>query len=500
MQAKSLSSLGRDDRTNRQIALLLAIGFLGLAGASGTAFWVQRINEQNSRAVAHTLEVESRINAFNSANERAETARRGYLLAPGAAFRLRMQGAQQLRDDLLERIDEITRDNPAQQERLHDLRQMVIELDTLQDQTISGVVGVRERLAQNFGEDGAVLLTRRIRDKAREMLDEEEHLLTARQEQQDTTIFRFNVLLVLTTVLVVALSAMTLTLIRRNLADLRASRNDLNQLNDELEDLVDLRTEALRRANAEIQRFAYIVSHDLRAPLVNVMGFTAELETAREEIHRFAARLDVDQPGLIDRATRSAIEEDLPEAIGFIRSSTRKMDRLINSILKLSREGRRTLTPEPVDVTALVRGILDSLQHRATEQGTTFTLDPLPALVTDRLGLEQILSNLLENAVKYLRPGVPGEIHVSGHEEAARTVISVRDNGRGIDARDHQRVFELFRRSGPQDQPGEGIGLAHVRALAHRLGGTVDLESTPGTGSTFHLSLPHSWQPGDSHA
>ena len=100
MQAKSLSSLGRDDRTNRQIALLLAIGFLGLAGASGTAFWVQRINEQNSRAVAHTLEVESRINAFNSANERAETARRGYLLAPGAAFRLRMQGAQQLRDDL----------------------------------------------------------------------------------------------------------------------------------------------------------------------------------------------------------------------------------------------------------------------------------------------------------------------------------------------------------------------------------------------------------------
>jgi len=312
MQAKSLSSLGRDDRTNRQIALLLAIGFLGLAGASGTAFWVQRINEQNSRAVAHTLEVESRINAFNSANERAETARRGYLLAPGAAFRLRMQGAQQLRDDMLERIDEITRDNPAQQERLHDLRQMVMELDTLQDQTISGVVGVRERLAQNFGEDGAVLLTRRIRDKAREMLDAEQRLLTARQQRQDTTIVRFNVLLVLTTVLVVALSAMTLTLIRRNLADLRASRNDLNQLNDELEDLVDLRTEALRRANAEIQRFAYIVSHDLRAPLVNVMGFTAELETAREEIHRFAARLDVDQPGLIDRATRSAIEEDLP--------------------------------------------------------------------------------------------------------------------------------------------------------------------------------------------
>jgi len=311
---------------------------------------------------------------------------------------------------------------------------------------------------------------------------------------------RFNVLLVLTTLLVVALSAATLALIRRNLSDLRISRNNLNRLNEELEDLVALRTAALRRANAEIQRFAYIVSHDLRAPLVNIMGFTAELETARATIAKLAERLQRDHAGAIDEPSRIAIAEDLPEAIGFIRSSTHKMDRLINSILKLSREGNRVLSPEPIVLADLARGIIDSLQHRAGELGAEFTIGDLPVIVTDRLALEQILSNLLENALRYLRPGVPGRIAITGKQLAGRAVVSVIDNGRGIDPKDHQRIFELFRRSGPQDQPGEGIGLAHVRALAHRLGGTIDVESTPGAGSTFLLSLPLEWRPGESHA
>ncbi|RZM11781.1 MAG: ATP-binding protein, partial [Sphingomonas sp.] len=108
----------------------------------------------------------------------------------------------------------------------------------------------------------------------------------------------------------------------------------------------------------------------------------------------------------------------------------------------------------------------------------------------DRLAIEQILSNLIENATKYLKPGRPGVITVSGHEERGRVLLSVADNGRGIDTRDHARVFDLFRRSGAQDQPGEGIGLAHVRALAYRLGGTIDLTSELGEGATFRLNLP----------
>ncbi|MEO5494206.1 MAG: ATP-binding protein [Sphingomonas sp.] len=114
----------------------------------------------------------------------------------------------------------------------------------------------------------------------------------------------------------------------------------------------------------------------------------------------------------------------------------------------------------------------------------------MPSLVSDRVAIEQILSNLVENAVKYLSPDRPGRIVMRAHAEGPHRIIEVADNGRGIAANDHDRVFDLFRRSGTQDQPGEGIGLAHVRALAHRLGGTIDLSSTLGDGSIFRVNLP----------
>ena len=167
------------------------------------------------------------------------------------------------------------------------------------------------------------------------------------------------------------------------------------------------------------------------------------------------------------------------------------MDRLISSILKLSREGRRTISPEPLDMDKLVQGVVDSLHHRTEALGAEITIaKPLPRLTSDRVAVEQILSNLVENAVKYLKPGRAGRVRISGQRLLGRVVYSVEDNGRGIDPKDHDRVFDLFRRSGVQDQPGEGIGLAHVRALAYRLGGFVTCESELDQGATFSLSLP----------
>jgi signal transduction histidine kinase len=107
--------------------------------------------------------------------------------------------------------------------------------------------------------------------------------------------------------------------------------------------------------------------------------------------------------------------------------------------------------------------------------------------------LEQIFSNLLDNALKYLRDGVPGRVAVTGRSSPAGLVYEVRDNGRGIAPKDRERVFELFRRSGVQDRAGEGIGLAHVRTLVRRLGGTITLASEFGQGSTFTITLPRRW-------
>jgi signal transduction histidine kinase len=110
--------------------------------------------------------------------------------------------------------------------------------------------------------------------------------------------------------------------------------------------------------------------------------------------------------------------------------------------------------------------------------------------VTDRLSVEQIFGNILDNAVKYLDPERPGRVTVRARESALGVEYEVEDNGRGIAAADQDRIFDLFRRAGAQDRPGEGIGLSHVRALVRLLGGTISLSSEPGVGTSIRVRLP----------
>jgi signal transduction histidine kinase len=187
------------------------------------------------------------------------------------------------------------------------------------------------------------------------------------------------------------------------------------------------------------------------------------------------------------------LSEDFTEALGFIKSSIGKMDRLISAILHLTREGRRQFQPVPIDTRELMEGIVATMAHQAAEAQADIRIDSLPDIVSDRLALEQIFSNLIDNALKYLKTGVPGEITVRGRTKLGFAIFEISDNGRGIDPKDHQRIFELFRRAGTQDRPGQGIGLAHVRALVRRLGGTMSVASELHQGSTFTITLPIKW-------
>ncbi len=319
----------------------------------------------------------------------------------------------------------------------------------------------------------------------------EARLLAIRSAEQSASMATFLSILGAAGLLVLVVAAVSLVTVLRFTRDLGASRAQLIDLNDTLEDQVVERTTDLARANEEIQRFAYIVSHDLRSPLVNVMGFTSELETGVTALAELVTRAEESAPDIVTEDARLAAREDLPEAIGFIRTSTAKMDRLINAILKLAREGRRTIVAEPLKMEGVIAGIRDTLQHRLDETGGEIVIDgALPTLVSDRLAIEQVFANVIENAVKYRHPTRPVRIVVSGRTVGARARFEIADNGRGIDPRDHQRVFDLFRRSGTQDQAGEGIGLAHVRALTYRLGGTIDVSSTLGEGAVFRIDLP----------
>lgn len=484
-------------RFGRIVVALVGLGFVAIIAAGVAAVWIQIQAQGLAERVEHTRKVESILATFWAANERTETARRGFLLNPAGSFGDSYRESRALIDPLLAQLSEETIDNRTQQRRLSELKAILTRQRRLQDRSVSALEtgGVAQARAA-FLTDEAAGLVRRTRSITADMIATEQDLLAVRTEQQQRSVTLFYVVLAIAGILLLAVALASILIILRYTRDLAASRDALEGLNVNLERAVGERTEDLQRANDEIQRFAYIVSHDLRSPLVNVMGFTAELDTARRQLEEFVAEVEITQPELVPDDVKLAAKEDLPEAIGFIRTSTQKMDRLINSILKLSREGRRTISAEPIDMDDMVQQIADSLAHRVDEAGARIDIQkPLPRITSDRLAIEQIFSNLIENAVKYLRPGRPGVIAVRGYREGRRTLFEIEDNGRGIDPRDHQRVFDLFRRSGAQDQPGEGIGLAHVRALAYRLGGLIDCESALDEGATFRLSLPQTFQP-----
>ena len=476
---------------NRPILVLLLLSAVLLVIAITAVFLAVRALADSNAQVEQTLRVQAGINQIVALNERIETGRRGYLLAPDASFVQVLQGAQEDLKREIDWVEQLLADNPGQMARLGEIKALEARRAAVVSETILTPATIAATVRETgIDQDTGVRIARRIREVGKQMVESEENLLFARNRAQIRSQQQFYLLGgTATFLLFITLGAVVLLVLRYN-RDLSRAQADLRRANEGLESAVAHRTAELTRANAEIQRFAYIVSHDLRSPLVNVLGFTSELNEARKTIRAFLEKLFENHPELREEGAWLAVDEDLPEALDFIRKSTEKMDRLINSILELSRQGRRPLAPEELDMNALADGVAASLHQRAQEAGAEVIVERLPPLHSDRIAIEQILSNLLENALKYLAPGRAGRVIVSGRRRNGVVEIAVRDNGRGIDPADHERVFDLFRRAGTQDQPGEGIGLANVRALAYRLGGQVTLASKLDEGSVFTLSLP----------
>ncbi|QNM82766.1 CHASE3 domain-containing protein [Sphingomonas sabuli] len=481
----------REGSGRRTVGLLLAVGAVMLVIAVVFAALTLQSITDDTDAVEHTLEVQASINRLSALNERIETGRRGFLIQPDPAFSATVQRAATGFDTEATRLRGLISDNPAQLRRLEAILRLRAEREALINAMFADPrQATLDVTTADFNAERGVIIVRTVRRIATEMVDAETHLLSQRNRNQlDSLVQLYTVSGIALALLVAVLLAAVLLVLRFN-RDLTRAQARLRVANEGLEEAVERRTAELIRANQEIQRFAYIVSHDLRSPLVNVLGFTSELDQSRKDIRAFLEKLFADRPELRDETVWRAADEDLPEALDFIRKSTEKMDRLINSILELSRQGRRQLTPERLDMDALADGVVASLHQRAEDAGATVAVESLPPLESDRIAIEQILSNLVENALKYLQPGRPGEVTVRGRRHGRMVDIDVVDNGRGVAPADQERIFELFRRAGTQDQPGEGIGLANVRALAYRLGGTITMQSEVGEGSTFTLSLP----------
>lgn len=497
--------MANEERRKRSLLqiILLSAALLILVGISaGTIFLVYQVRE-DTKWIAHTLLVQNEIATTLLELRRAESSQRGYLVTPRQDILDEYLAAKGSVLPSYERLKGLTVDSPAQQKMLQDvlprINDRLSEMDAIIAQTQKGERDVAIALMHEAMRQRQ---TASVRSLMEAMYQEEERLLVARQSSANRNQILSAVVATTGSGLILILGATSILFIRRSERARDAAQQQLRDINVNLESAVQERTMDLREANEEIQRFAYIVSHDLRSPLVNIMGFTSELQELHDDI--FRSRV---QDGAIDASTDAEpgainarltgddkrLSDEFVESVGFIKSSIGKMDRLIHAILQLTREGRREFRPEPVEMKAFLDGIASTMAHQAAEAEATITIGDLPNLTSDKLALEQVFSNLIENAVKYLKNGVPGEIHVKGRRKMGFVIYDVTDNGRGIDEKDHQRIFDLFRRAGVQDRPGQGIGLAHVRALIRRMGGTLSVSSELDKGSTFTVTLPEKW-------
>lgn len=476
----------------RSTALLLLIGLLTLMGIVGTNIWlVERSQVYFDEVLEGRIARRAAIELRTSMQD-AESGQRGYIITLEDDYLTPYNSAIDRIDEQIEQLRLVLAPYPEAQAPLRQLEaDIALKLDELAETV---------QLAQSGDVQGAMQQVRTDRgkeamDSARAFVDAliqaiDNRLVEGVANQRNTmTALRW--VTIIGGIIILGVIGGAIWAVWSYTQELARARRAVEEANASLEDRVRERTSDLGRANEEIQRFAYIVTHDLRAPLVNIMGFTSELETSVASVKSYMeTQPETDDP--VAGEARQAATEDLPEAISFIRAATRKMDGLINAILKISREGRRQLKPEPVDIAEIAEISAAAVHHQVADNGGEIATDiRIGNIVTDRLSIEQVLGNMLDNAVKYQQPDRPLRVRISArHLPGNRVMIEVEDNGRGIADTDHERVFELFRRSGSQNNPGEGIGLAHVRTMVRSLGGDVTLTSRLGEGTTFIINLP----------
>jgi signal transduction histidine kinase len=446
-------------RRERLTKLSLAFALLLLASISYVTYRSTVRFADSAQLVDQTHLVIKQINQVLADVREAENAQRGYLITGDTTFLQPYDAVVTRLPDEIALLRELAQDNPAQQQAITELDEMIakkmrilrIGIDTLaQRRRIDNM----EMVALVAGEDRQLMY--RIRTQVERMIASEESLLVQRAEILEAGTRMTKAWILLGNLLAAALLIMAFFAVLLEIAQHRHTNGELAMSAAQLE-----------LTNKELESFSYSVSHDLRSPLRAIDGYSRIFE------EDFADRLDAE--GL--------------RLLAVIRSSSKKMGQLIDDLLSFSRMGRKPVDAAMVDMNLLVDDVWQEVS--AGHDNVKLNKPSLPAVWGDRALLRQVLHNLLSNAVKYSSSKSSPVVDISAEKKADEFVYCVRDNGVGFDMRFYNKLFGVFQRLHTENEfPGTGVGLAIAQRVVVRHGGRIWADSKLGEYAAFYFSLP----------
>ncbi len=415
---------------------------------------------RNSRLDARSHEFLDLLDGVAVALDDAESGHRRYLVTGETGYLIPYRNAVDRMPEYFRYLREMAADAPAQQSRVNFLeglikKQLEAEAAAIDLRKRKGFEGVRQLALEGAAKRELAA----ARGVIAEMANEENRALRRRGAESAESTRSTILLLEVGTLLQFVLLASVYYLIRHDITERRRVAAELRR-----------RGELLEAANKELEAFSYSVSHDLRAPLRHIDGYTA----------------------LLEKSAGPALDEKARRYLQTISQSARRMGQLIDDLLVFSRMGRAEMLRTTVDLDQLVKNVLHDLRHDLQGRAISWTIEPLPQVQGDPSMLRQVLVNLISNAIKFTGTRALAKIEIGcDRSRPDEVVIFVRDNGVGFDMQYAGKLFGVFQRLHRTDEfEGTGIGLANVRRIVHRHGGRTWAEGALDQGATFYFSLP----------
>jgi len=240
--------------------------------------------------------------------------------------------------------------------------------------------------------------------------------------------------------------------------------------------------------NKELENYVYVTSHDLRSPLVNIQGFSTRLKRHTDQIAELTAGCEMDQ--VINESLTEIINRKIPHTLDYIFNSVGKMEKMLNSLLQISRTGRVVMNIQEVNMHVLISKVIHTVEYQLQEIGAIVEVENLPDCYGDESMLNQLFSNIVTNAIKYRDEQRPLKISISGINRYKKVLYRIMDNGIGIPKEHLEKIWYVFYRVDNKSVQGDGIGLSLVKRIVEKHQGKIWVESTERYGTTFFIELP----------